>query len=159
MTDGTLEFAEKAGLFFEDDGYPRIAGRIFGLLLMSEGPRSLNDIAARLRVSKASVSTDARLLERWDIVERVSRPGDRKVYYRIVPDLPYRIMEHRVERVRRMGRLMREARAAVPRGGVLKARLSEFAAAYDQALVTMEKALRRVSQAVFASNGGSSSSE
>jgi DNA-binding transcriptional regulator GbsR (MarR family) len=159
MTDGTLEFAEKTGLFFEDDGYPRIAGRIFGLLLMSEAARSLHDIATRLRVSKASVSTDARLLERWDIVERVSRPGDRKVYYRIVPDLPYRTMEHRLERVRRMGRLMREARAAVPGRGTLKARLSEFAAAYDQALVTMEKALRRVSQAVPASNGGSSSSE
>jgi hypothetical protein len=93
------------------------------------------------------------------MVERVSRPGDRKIYYRIVPDLPYRIMEHRVERVRRMGRLMREARAAVPRGGPLKTRLSDFAAAYDQALVTMEKALRRVSQAVSASNGGSSSTE
>jgi predicted transcriptional regulator len=159
MTDPTLAFAEKTGLFFEDDGYPRISGRIFGLLLMSEAPRSINDIASRLRVSKASVSTDARLLERWEIVERVSHPGDRRVYYRIVPDLPFRTMEHRVERVRRMGRLMREARASAPRGGPLRTRLADFAGAYEEALVTMEKALRRVARGRTVAASGSSSSD
>ena len=56
------------GVALESDGLPRIAGRIFGLLLVSEDARSLDDLAAELRVSKGSVSTNARLLEQRGLV-------------------------------------------------------------------------------------------
>jgi DNA-binding transcriptional regulator GbsR (MarR family) len=147
MIDRLRDVVEKAGLFFEEEGFPRIAGRIFGLLLVSDSPRSIDDIARALRVSKASVSTDARLLERWDVAERVGRPGDRRVYYRIARDLPLRTMEHRVARVRGMRALIEEASAALPgRRAALRDRLSRFGDAYDQALAIMEGALRRVAR-------------
>ena len=63
MNARTVDFIERMGLALESDGLPRIAGRIFGLLLVSEDARSLDDLAAELRVSKGSVSTNARLLE------------------------------------------------------------------------------------------------
>ena len=43
----------------------------------------LDDIAEWLEVSKPSVSTNIRLLERWKVVRRVFNRGDRKNYYEI----------------------------------------------------------------------------
>ena len=76
MDPQTVNFIERMGVALDSDGLPRIAGRIFGLLLVSEDPRSLDDLAAELRVSKGSVSTNARLLEQRGLLERVCR--DRK---------------------------------------------------------------------------------
>ena len=52
------------GRQFEEDGAPRIAGRLFGFLMVQEEACSLDDVAEQLRVSKGSASSNARLLER-----------------------------------------------------------------------------------------------
>ncbi|MBA2573067.1 MAG: hypothetical protein H0V06_08480, partial [Gemmatimonadetes bacterium] len=57
MEPAVEQFVERMGLFFEDDGHPRIAGRMFGFMLLSPEPCSLDDLAEQLQVSKASVST------------------------------------------------------------------------------------------------------
>ena len=48
MDAQTEDFIENMGLSLEADGLPRIAGRIFGLLLVSEGALSLDDLASEL---------------------------------------------------------------------------------------------------------------
>ena len=40
------QFVERMGLVSEADGLPRIAGRIFGYLLLTTGECSLDDLAA-----------------------------------------------------------------------------------------------------------------
>ena len=70
----------------EADGLPRIAGRIFGYLLLNPGECSLEDLSSALGVSRASVSNDARRLAQMGLLERRSRPGDRRDYYSISPD-------------------------------------------------------------------------
>jgi DNA-binding transcriptional regulator GbsR (MarR family) len=99
-------FIERSGLLWERDGLPRIAGRIFGLTLLSPDPCSIDDIAETLGVSKASVSNDARLLEQMGFVERVSLPGDRKVYYQITPQSLERAIATRVRRIEEFQQLM-----------------------------------------------------
>lgn len=74
-------FIERLGLYFEEFGLPRISGRLLGLLLISDRPLSLDEIATELRVSRGSVSTNARMLTRTKLIERVSFPGDRRDYY------------------------------------------------------------------------------
>ncbi len=74
-------FIERLGLYFEEFGLPRIAGRLFGLLLVADTPLSLDQVATMLHVSRASVSTNARLVVATGLVERVSLPGDRRDYY------------------------------------------------------------------------------
>jgi len=74
---------EKAERF----GFPRTAGLMEGLLLLTNRSLSLDDIAHRLEVSKGSVSTNIRLLEQWKIARRVFNRGDRKNYYEISGDL------------------------------------------------------------------------
>ncbi len=76
-------FIERLGLFLERLGMSRTAGRLLGLLLVSEEPLSLDDLARRLHVSKASVSTNARFCQQLGLVQRVGVPGDRRDYYEI----------------------------------------------------------------------------
>ena len=70
---------EKAERF----GFSRIAGQLEGLLLFSKDPMSLDEMAQRLEVSKASVSTNIRILEQWKVVKKVYHKGERKNFYAI----------------------------------------------------------------------------
>lgn len=81
------DFIDTIGEISEHYGLTRVAGLLKGLLLFSREPLSLDDMAERLEVSKASVSTNIRLLERWKAVRRVFNRGDRKNYYELRGDL------------------------------------------------------------------------
>ncbi len=94
-----VEFIERFGRMSESDGMPRTGGRMYGLLLLQEEALSLGEMAEMLQVSKASVSTNARRLEQMDVVEKTTKPGDRRDYYRIGPQA----FEERMRRIR--GRL------------------------------------------------------
>ena len=79
-------FIEDIGLFFEQIGMPRMAGRILGVLLISDPPaQSITDIAQTLKASKSSVSIMARLLVENGLIERVASPVPRRDYYRFKP--------------------------------------------------------------------------
>lgn len=86
MDTAETQIIERFGLFFEEDGLPRIAGRIFGLMMLSDEAMTLDEMAKTLKVSKASVSTNTRLLHQFGTLERVTKPGDRRTYYQISPD-------------------------------------------------------------------------
>src|ERR671917_427148 len=101
MDERFARFVERMGLYTEAEGLPRIAGRIFGFLLVQPAPCSLDDMAQALGVSKASISTDTRRLEQLGLLERTSRPGDRRDYYRIAPDAFARSIDERLRRMRR----------------------------------------------------------
>jgi DNA-binding transcriptional regulator GbsR (MarR family) len=127
----TAHFIERMGLALEADGLPRIAGRVFGLLLVSEDARSLDDLARELRVSKASVSTNARMLEQRAVLERISRPGDRRDYYRVPTNLFSHTMAQRVARWQRFHEAIGAARTSLPiRSREVRERLEEYQAAY-----------------------------
>ena len=81
------DFIDTSGEMAERYGMTRVAGLLKGLLLLTPGPLSLDDMAERLEVSKAAVSTNIRLLERWKAVRRVFNRGDRKNYYELRGDL------------------------------------------------------------------------
>lgn len=77
-------FVEEVGLSFELVALPRMAGRIFGWLLISDPPhQSLGELAETLQASKGSISTMARLLIQIGLIERVSLPGQRRDYFQI----------------------------------------------------------------------------
>jgi DNA-binding MarR family transcriptional regulator len=107
------EFVERVGRFFEGDGAPRTSGRMLGLLMLTSGEMSIDEIADRLKVSRASVSTNARSLETFRVVERVSHMGDRRDFYRIAPDLERTLVRHRMERLARVEELL-QAGTATP---------------------------------------------
>jgi hypothetical protein len=95
---GLDQFVEDVALFWESQGVPRIAGRIFGLLLICEPPfRSASQIADELGVSKGSVSSMTRLLLETGSIETVAVPGERGRFFGLTPDGLERKLERRVQ--------------------------------------------------------------
>ena len=114
------------GLLWEGQGLPRIAGRVLGYLTLQGEPATLDDIAAALGVSKASVSNDARRLERLALVGRTSRPADRRDYYAIAPDLPARVVARKLADLEELNAVLAEARDLPGTPPVARARLDVF---------------------------------
>ena len=76
-------FIEDIGLFFEQMGMPRMAGRILGALLISDPPQqSINELAEKLQTSKSSISIMARLLVENGLIEKAHSTVPRRDYYR-----------------------------------------------------------------------------
>ena len=81
-----IHFIEDIGLYFEQMGLPRMAGRILGALLISDPPsQSITDLGERLNASKSSISIMSRLLVERGLIERVASPVPRRDYYRFKP--------------------------------------------------------------------------
>lgn len=130
-------YIERMGLLWEAEGLPRIAGRMLGLLALQPEAASLDDIASALGVSKASVSADARQLERLALAERVSRPGDRRDYYAIAPDFPARVVALKLGELQRLQDALADVRALPGTADVVQTRLLEFGAFQDRLLRLM----------------------
>jgi DNA-binding transcriptional regulator GbsR (MarR family) len=134
MDAATTDFIESMGRQFEEDGAPRIAGRLFGFLMVQEEACSLDDVAEQLRVSKGSASSNARLLEQLGIAERVTRAGDRRDYYRISPDISERTLERAVQGIGSMLRRLRQGSESVSgRSPVLRQRFDRAIAFHERA--------------------------
>jgi DNA-binding transcriptional regulator GbsR (MarR family) len=79
-------FVEDISLYFEQMGLPRTAGRVLGMLLISDPPaQSLTDLCEILQASKSSVSTTTRLLTEMGLIERAASPVPRQVYFQFKP--------------------------------------------------------------------------
>lgn len=139
-------FIESMGVLTENEGFPRIAGRLFGLLLLTPGELSLDDIAERLGVSKASVSNDARRLTQMGFVERRSRPGDRRDYYAIAPNAFACSLEMRLERMQKFHKLLETARE-LSNAEEVRVRLHQLETAYGLTVQTLREVLARAREA------------
>jgi len=112
----TERFIELMGRHLEEEGLPRIAGRLMGALLINPQPATLDELAKQLGVSKASISSNARLLETHGIAERVTVPGDRRDFYRLSPNAEQRSLRHQLERHQLLLERLEVGRAAVCEG-------------------------------------------
>jgi DNA-binding transcriptional regulator GbsR (MarR family) len=138
------EFVERFAVAKEADGLPRIAGRIFGLLLTAEHDLSLDEIASELGASKGSASVNTRLLEQSGFIERVSRPGDRRDYYSISPDMFERTMAERLARWHRLHDIVIYGITASDLSPAVRSRLKEFEAAHNSIREVLETALTKL---------------
>lgn len=144
MDAATTRFTDRVADIFEQEGQPPIAGRILALLLVSETPRSLDQLAGALRVSKASASTNARLLAQFGVITRARRPGDRRDFYAVVPDLFERTTAQRLEQWQRFTAAVGEARRSVPvRSRIVRARLKGYETAFAFLSDTIARSLVR----------------
>src|SRR5215204_2216703 len=108
------DFIEKFCIVAEQDGFPRIAGRIMGFLLLHEGPYALDDLAEELQISKTSASTNARLLEQHGVIERVVKAADRRDFYRLAENHWERMFDVIRKRMQRFQTVLDETMTALP---------------------------------------------
>jgi hypothetical protein len=112
-----LDFVDELGLLVESEGWmPRIAGRALGWLLIAPEPQSQADLCEVLQASGGAISAATRLLISKGLVQKVTRPGDRRTYMKVPPNA-WRVMEDDgLQVVRRYRTLADRARDAVPDG-------------------------------------------
>ncbi|AWN15976.1 GbsR/MarR family transcriptional regulator [Salinisphaera sp. LB1] len=106
-------FIERMGLSAQGDGMPRIAGRILGYFIVHGGPTSLSALARELRVSRASISTNARMLRDLGVLEATAVPGDRQDYYQLAPRHYLRVLEGYIERMGVLSESLSTAQAEI----------------------------------------------
>jgi DNA-binding transcriptional regulator GbsR (MarR family) len=100
-TDTVHQFVEAWGAMGALWGVNRSVARVHALLMATEGPLSLDEIAERLRISKGNASMSLRELRTFGVVRQVEAPGDRRDFYVTEPDvwtMFFRILRERKRR-------------------------------------------------------------
>jgi len=93
-------FVEEFGLVFQQLGFPRMAGRIVGWLLLCNTPhQSIDELAEALMASRGSISTMTHLLIQVGLVERFCLPGVRHDYFRIRHGASQQLLKRRAEQI------------------------------------------------------------
>lgn len=86
--DRLLTWVERiANHLAEVDSVPLITGRILGWLMVCDPEeQSAGEIAEAISASRGSMTTNLRQLIGMGFVQRITRPGERTAYYRLVDD-------------------------------------------------------------------------
>jgi DNA-binding transcriptional regulator GbsR (MarR family) len=83
LSDKKLKLIEELGMHFEKSGTQPAASRIFALLMISDtNELSFEEIYQTLNISKSAASNAINLLIDTHRVEYITRPGQRKRYFR-----------------------------------------------------------------------------
>ncbi|HET9554238.1 MAG TPA: MarR family transcriptional regulator [Anaeromyxobacteraceae bacterium] len=99
--DSVQQFVEAWGAMGALWGINRSVARVHALLMATEGPLSLDEIADRLQMSKGNASMSLRELRTFGVVRQVEAPGDRRDFYVTEPDvwaMFFRILKERKRR-------------------------------------------------------------
>ena len=100
-------FVEEVGMFFEQTGLPRMAGRILGWLMISDPlHQTTGELTEVLMASKGSISTMTRLLIRIGLIERMSLLGQRRDYFRIKPGASHQLLKDSLDQTTAFRQLM-----------------------------------------------------
>jgi DNA-binding transcriptional regulator GbsR (MarR family) len=91
-----LRFVEDMGGQVLVHGTPRAVMRVLGWMIVCDPPeQTAGRMQTELSLSAGSVSTSLRTLCEVGIVEKVARPGDRRIYYRLSSPGWERVLESR----------------------------------------------------------------
>lgn len=113
-------------------GWPPMAGRTAGVLMLSDRPMTVQELQGELGASAGSVSEMTRLLVTNGVVHRFKEPGTRHFVYEWRADAWAGCLEHQLRQTEQLRDL---AHASVRQGSAFtqpqRRRLSDMAAYYD----------------------------
>jgi DNA-binding transcriptional regulator GbsR (MarR family) len=81
VTAAARRFIEDVARLLVPWGVPQTAARLYGYLLLSAEPVSLDRITTDLEISKSSASVAARLLEQYTLARRYGERGSKRALY------------------------------------------------------------------------------
>lgn len=144
LSPGMQQFIESMGQFFEHYNLPRIGGRILALLQLVDRPLTLDDMAQMLEVSRASISTNIRLIVASGLAEPISFPGDRRDYYHVTATTWDQSLVVSIESIRVMQRIAERGLAAMtPDDTTARTHLTEMIDFCEFALEEYEGMMQR----------------
>lgn len=127
MDDERVGYVEDFGLLFEGFGLPRMVGRVLGVLLISEEPEfSAEELAEALRASRGSISSATRTLVAMGLVQRRTRPGQRRDYFRMKPGAWDELMRRELETLSRFRQMAERGLGITNSNGAARRNLEEM---------------------------------
>jgi DNA-binding transcriptional regulator GbsR (MarR family) len=109
IAQAELRVAEVIGGLMEFWGFKAVMGRLWTILYLSPEPLSAAELGERLSLSTGAISMALSDLQKWGVVKKAWRPGERRDYYE--PETSIWKMVTRVFRERELA-LVREGIAA-----------------------------------------------
>ena len=141
LTAAERRFVEDVARLLAPWGVPQTAARLYGYLLLSAEPVSLDRITADLEMSKSSASVAARLLERYTLARRHGERGSKRALYEVSDNYEGMLAEQD-RLLQALAELLRSGAGAVA-SGTTRERLKEMAEFYQLMREAMESALHR----------------
>lgn len=139
-------FIERNAIQAETGGLPRIAGRLIGIFLLDGGPISFAELAERMQASRASVSTNTRLLERLGIIERVAMRGERQDFFSLRANPFLIVLEQSIADCQRFTTYVDELLAASPLPADATARLQQAQDFHAVTAQTLQELLGKLAE-------------
>lgn len=106
--EAELLAADAVGDVIEHWGFRKVLGRVWTVLYLSGETLSAAEIAERLTMSSGSASTALTELQRWAVVKRVWKPGERREFFEAETDFWKMISKVVSERERFVARSVRD---------------------------------------------------
>jgi DNA-binding transcriptional regulator GbsR (MarR family) len=114
VTREVSQFVERFASVLEESGVPRMAARVFAVLLATDSGRlTAAELSAHLQISPAAVSGAVRYLIQTSLISREREPGSRRDVYRLHDDEWYEAIYRREALLARWERAVREGAEAV----------------------------------------------
>lgn len=98
-------------------GVPATAGRLYGYLMLSKDPVTLEQIADALGMSKAGAWNAARFLEQSGNARRLTERGSKRIFFRIADEMAPCMLD-RLRALGDVGRLIRKSGLTATTGDV-----------------------------------------
>ncbi|WP_306258708.1 GbsR/MarR family transcriptional regulator [Pararhizobium sp. IMCC21322] len=131
LADIRTDFIEKVGQIAQGEALPKIAGRVFGLLMFDGKPVSFGDMAKELQVSRGSISSSVRLLEDRGVIKRMGMPGERQDYFQLAEQPFVGLLENAQKRIERARQDIETTVADLPaEANAVRSRLETYADFY-----------------------------
>jgi len=126
------EFVERFSSSLIAEGFPRMAARVFVALLATDsGELTSAELAERLQISPAAVSSGVRYLIQIGLARRTRTPGSRRDVYELYDDIWYEAMGNRDQQLARLAGTLRDGVAALGPDTEAGRRVEETAAFFD----------------------------
>lgn len=139
LTEREQRFITEVARLLVPWGVPQTAARLYGYLLLTAEPVSLDRMMADLEISKSSASVAARLLEQYTLARRHSERGSKRALYK-VSDNYEGMLTQQNRLLDALAELLRTG-AGAARSATTRDRLAEMAEFYQVTRQAMEAAL------------------
>ncbi|MHB2149126.1 GbsR/MarR family transcriptional regulator [Calditrichota bacterium LG25] len=130
------EMLQEFGHAYQAFGLNKLMGFVVALLIFSPEPLSLDEITEQLGMSKGPISQITRRLLDHNLIRRVWKPGERKNYFEIQPEIFGSAFRNNFELIKNNLRIARQLKKEVeaandPSLQTLHVRLKEMETFYD----------------------------
>lgn len=141
LNEAQHRFVDLVGRMMAAWNLPPATGRVYGYLLLSREPVSLDRMAAELQMSKSGASVAGRVLETWALARRTSERGSRRVLYEASDNLEA-MMAANNRGAQDFIDVFRQGAAVAPPGAA-RNRMQEMAEFFAMVIEETEQIVRR----------------